>query len=190
MNLGPQSNDQALLAQLRDGDSYAFDVLYQKYWDKVYGEAFKRLQNVDKAKDITQEVFVSLWAKRKENFIDNLPAYLFVSVRNNVFKLQKKASLFSPIEDLLDDLYASPQKADAKILEHEFFKALAAFIEALTPAQQQIFKMHYQEELSTKEIAERLQISRKTVQNQLGKAVIRLRTMMTLLILLQYIGYK
>ena len=182
--------DQELLEQLRLGDSSAFDVLYATYWNKVYGQAFKRLQNTEQAKDITQEVFVSLWARKEVNRIDNLAAYFFTAVRNNVFKLQRRQELFTPVNDLMEELYASPNRADALLLEHEFFSSLGSLIETLPPAQQQIFKMRYQEELSTQGIADKLQISLKTVQNQLGRALSQLRTMMTLLAMLLYINDK
>jgi len=182
--------DQELLEQLRLGDSSAFNVLYTTYWKKVYGQAYKRLQNTEQAKDITQEVFVSLWARKEVNRIDNLTAYFFTAVRNNVFKLQRKQELFTPVNDLMEELYASPNQADALLLEHEFFSSLGSLVETLPPAQQQIFKMRYQEELSTQEIADKLQISLKTVQNQLGRALSQLRTMMTLLAVLFYINDK
>jgi len=107
-----------------------------------------------------------------------------------VFKLQRKQELFTPVNDLMEELYASPNQADALLLEHEFFSSLGSLVETLPPAQQQIFKMRYQEELSTQEIADKLQISLKTVQNQLGRALSQLRTMMTLLAVLFYINDK
>lgn len=183
-------SDLELLEKLRSGDGAAFDVLYANYWPKVYAQAYKRLQNTEQAKDVTQEVFVSLWARKELNYIDNLGAYFFTAVRNNVFKLQRKQELFTPVNDLMEELYASPNKADALLLEHEFFSSLGSLVETLPPAQQQIFKMRYQEELSTQEIADKLQISLKTVQNQLGRALSQLRTMMTLLAVLFYINDK
>lgn len=179
--------DKELLQKLYSGDSYAFDALYANHWDKVYAQAYKRLQNSELAKDITQEVFVSLWARREINQIDNLPAYFFTAVRNNVFKVQRKQALFTPVNTLMEELYVSPNQADALLLENEFFKSLGSLIETLPPAQQQIFKMRYQMELSTQEIADQLQISIKTVQNQLGRALAQLRTIMKLLIVFYYI---
>lgn len=182
--------DQELVALIKQGDVRAFDHFYNLHWTKVYGHAYKRLQNMEQAKDITQEVFVNLWERRNDVHIENVPGYFFISVRNNVFKLQRKEQLFTPVNDILEEVYASPNQADALLLEHEFFKSLGSLIDTLPPAQQQIFRMRYQEDLSTKEISERLQISVKTVQNQLGRALAQLRTLMALMIIMCQINNK
>ena len=167
--------DQELLEQLRLGDSSAFDAIYDKHWDKVYNQSFKKLHDPELAKDITQEVFIYLWAHRENNTIDNLPGYLFTAVRNNVFRALKKESRFIPITDLIVEARAYYPDADSDLLQKEFFKTYDTLVNAMPPAQQKIFRMHYHEDLSTKEIAELLQLSRGTVQNQLTRAVTLLR---------------
>lgn len=167
--------DQELLIKLRNGERSAFDELYEKHWDKVYSQAFKKLHDPDLAKDITQEVFIYLWSKRESNYIDNLQAYLFSSVRNNVFKALRKDERFLPISDLVLEARAFYPEADAELLQKEFFKNYDLLIQSMPAAQQSIYRMRYHEDLSTSEIAERLNISRKTVQNQLTRAVALLR---------------
>lgn len=168
--------DTDLLNRLRDGDRTAFDLLYEKHWDKVYNQAFKKLHNPDVAKDITQEVFIHIWTHRDSNYIDNLEAWLFTSVRNNVFRELKKEQKFIPIAELLVELRAYYNEADADALQKELMTAYNKLVDALPPAQQNIYKMRFHDDLSTEEIAEQLNISRKTVQNQLTRAVSLLKT--------------
>jgi RNA polymerase sigma-70 factor (family 1) len=172
--------DKLLLLKLKGGSTEAFDALYEKYWKEIYTAAFKRLQDPAQAKDITQDIFLQLWLKREENNIDNLPAYLFTATKNKVFNWMEKERRYTPVPELLLQLKTSRDQTDAELLRKEFMKAYEALIDTLTQSQQQIFRMRYQQDLSTSEIAELLDISRKTVQNQLGKAVAQLRASLLL----------
>lgn len=175
MSANSTYTDHELLTKLRNGDRIAFDAIYEKHWEKVYNQSFKKLHDPELAKDITQEVFIHLWSHKESNYIDNLPAYLFTAVRNNVFRALKKESRFIPLTDLMMEARAFYPEADAGLLQKEFFKNYDILVNAMPPAQQQIFRMRYHDDLSTKEIAEILQLSRGTVQNQLTRAVSLLR---------------
>lgn len=170
------SNDQLLLQQLQNNDAAAFDALYDKYWGLVYSAAYKRLKDENYAKDITQDIFLQLWQRRHQLKIEHLPAYLYTSVRNNVLKLMEKTQRITTIPELLEQ--TARDGADAALLRKEFMIKYENLINTLTASQQQIFRMRYQQELSTAEIAEKLNISRKTVQNQLGKSMNNLRELL------------
>ncbi len=180
--------DKLLLLKLKEGNEWAFDALYEKYWRGLYAAAFKRLDDPDQAKDITQDVFLQLWLKREETHIENLSAYLFTAVKNKVFNWLEKERKYTPVSELLLLLETSHDTADARLLKTEFVQTYEALINTLTLSQQQIFRLRYQEELSTSEIAEQLDISRKTVQNQLGKAVAQLRASLVMMALLAIIN--
>lgn len=167
-----------LLQQLQGNEVAAFDALYDKYWGAVYTAAYKRLKDANYAKDITQDIFLQLWHRRHELEIENLSAYLYTSVRNNVLKWMEKEQRITPIPELLDQTNASKDAADAKLLRKEFMIKYENLINTLTSSQQQIFRMRYQLDLSTAEIAEQLNVSRKTVQNQLGKSMANLRELL------------
>ncbi|TWI85837.1 RNA polymerase sigma-70 factor (ECF subfamily) [Lacibacter cauensis] len=170
------SNDQLLLQQLQNNDAAAFDTLYDKYWKLVYSAAYKRLNDENYAKDITQDIFLQLWQRRHQLTITHLPAYLYTAVRNNVLKWMEKTQRITPVPELLEQ--TANEGADAALLRKEFMIKYENLINTLTASQQQIFRMRYQQELSTAEIAEKLNISRKTVQNQLGKSMNNLRELL------------
>lgn len=176
-------DDQQLLAQMREDDESAFHLLYDRYWEQVYSAAYKRLKDADYAKDITQDIFLQLWSRRKDLNIAFVPSYLYMSVRNNVFKWMEKEQRFTTIPDLLACLGKSSDNADVELLRKEFMAKYEALVDSLPAAQQAIFKLRFNEDLSTKEIAEKLNISRKTVQNQLGKSVGQLRDALDVLYL-------
>ncbi|WP_304064268.1 RNA polymerase sigma factor [Pedobacter glucosidilyticus] len=176
MLLSHKEEDKLLLLQMQENDdNLAFDTLYDKYWEQMYNAAYKRLKDADYAKDITQDIFLQLWLRRKELSIDNLVSYLHTSVRNNVFKWMEKEQRYTPIPEVLIQLGIAKDQTDAEILRKEFLLKYERLINSLTPSQQEIFRMKYQEDLTTQQIADKLQISRKTVQNQLGKSMAQLR---------------
>ena len=59
-----ESGDKLLLLKLKEGSSVAFDALYERHWQSIYSAAFKRLQNPDLAKDMTQDVFFATVVKK------------------------------------------------------------------------------------------------------------------------------
>lgn len=180
MNVGSQKyNDQVLLNQLQEGNSGAFEILFDKYWDLAYSNAYKRLKNSDDAKDIVQEIFIHIWQNRNSLFILNVPAYLHVAVRNRVFRLIAKQKTTHPFFDILDNEVAESNSADSRILWEDFKNSYEALIKTLPPKRQEIFRLRFQDDLTTQEIAKKLAITRKTVQNQLGKALVTLKVSLT-----------
>ena len=177
--------DDVLLEKMREGVAEAFNLLYEKYWHVVYEHAVKLLKDHDQAQDITQDIFSNLWLKREELNIADLPAYLYVSVRNRALNVFEKQNRYIPFEQLIQhniDLYGD--RADAVLLRNDFLQAYKALIDALPTRRRRIFQYYYDEGLSTEEIARELALSRKTVQNQLGRAVSYLRTNLSVLLLL------
>lgn len=165
------TEDYYLLEKIKDGSKEAFDLLFQKYWDTAYCEAYKRLKNQADSEDIVQDVFTKIWMNREKQCIDNFPAYLYVSIRNNVIKLISRKKLTHPYFDILENLPQKDCAADANLLWNEFFRWYEALLNAMPPKRQEIFRLRFNDNLSTKDIAIQLGIARKTVQNQLGKAI-------------------
>lgn len=174
------SGDDELLLQLSEGSKPAFDILYNRYWRLVFNTAFKRLNDMERSQDIAQDVFTQLWIRGTTTPIENLPAYLNVAARNGVFKHLEKEGRYAALPDTVTELEGTQGDADAKILHKEFLQAFHELIDSLPAQQRIIFKMRFEEDLSSQEIADRLQISPKTVRNQLGKALNKLRTSLML----------
>jgi RNA polymerase sigma-70 factor (family 1) len=167
--------DKTLLTLLAEGDHLAFDVLYNRYWKQVVNLAYKRLGDVDTAQDAAQEVFFQLWKKGSQSAIENLPAYLFVAVRNAVFRHFDKESKYESLSDVAFEIETLHERPDSNLLYDEFLQTFAKLIDNLPAQQQTIFRMRYEEGLSTQQIADELQISIKTVRNHLGRALATFR---------------
>ncbi|TCD25559.1 RNA polymerase sigma-70 factor [Pedobacter psychrodurus] len=167
--------DSLLVSDMQSNDRCAFEKIYNRYWSKLYLSAYHILRNKEAAEDIIQEIFVSLWLKRAHTSVDNLNNYLFTSVRFQVFKAIRDGKLRT---DLLHDteLLVSPHNAENAFTEKEIAQRLDESIEQLPQKCKEIFILSRKEHLSVKEIADRLNISPKTVENQITIALRRLRT--------------
>jgi len=173
-----RDSDCLLLKQLSDGNRFAFDVLYKKYWTFVFNSAYKRLNNVSLAEDVTQDVFTQLWHHGGKQGIKDLQSYLFIATRNRVVRLLERESKYRLVPELLDHLKGLSESADAALLYQELKLAYEALIANLTSQQQLIFRMRYLENFSAMQIAEKLNLSPKTVRNQLGKISHKIRAAM------------
>lgn len=167
--------DNELLAKMGEGDRPAFDILYNRHWRRVFNAAYKRANDRKIAEDIAQDIFVQLWTRSGETVIDNLPSYLTVAARNGVFKRMGKEGKYTELPDDLHELPSPLDTTDSKLLHKEFLSAFAELIEALPEQQRVIFKYRFNEGLSSQEIADKLNISPKTVRNHIGRALATLK---------------
>ncbi len=181
--------DHYLLDQVSGGDPIAFKAIYLRYWRPLLNAAYKRLKDKQQAEDVVQNVFLGLWNKREHHNILNLSAYLHSAVRYEVLKFisRSKGNLY--FHSLFEELIMDADSADAKILSSEMMELVLAYAQTLPQKRRSIFLLHLQDNLTTKQIADSLQITQKTVQNQLRTALNGLQAEVspTILIILAYL---
>jgi RNA polymerase sigma-70 factor (family 1) len=168
-------DDRGLLQLLGKGSREAFDSLYNRYWKQVLNQAYKRVSDADAAQDIAQDVFFQLWTRGSQSIIEDLPAYLFVSVRNAVFRHFEKGSKYVALTDVAHEIETLHERPDSNVLYNEFLLSFEKMVDGLPVQQRIIFRMRYEQDLSTQQIADELQLSVKTVRNHLGRALATLR---------------
>jgi RNA polymerase sigma-70 factor (family 1) len=170
-----QHNDTSLLDLLAQDNRDAFHTLYDRYWELLYNAAYRRLKDKEQCKDIIQDVFVDLWCRRGQVTIINVKAYLLTAVRFQIYKLVTKEKAGPAFFELYETIASSTTGAEGTLIEKEFMDHVKTWIDELPEKKRQIFLLHTQHHKSTKEIANELSLSRKTVQNQLGTTIYRLR---------------
>jgi len=175
MSLIHSLNDHELLALLKTGDRTAFEELYERHWLSLYNIAFKRLKDRDGSKDIVHDVFADLWDKRFTYNIKDLLPYLHTAVRNAVYTLLSKGRSTAYFVEPFENMAVSTLTADGFFDEKQLRKLILMWMETLPAKRREIFRLRFLEERSTREISEQLNISQKTVQNQLLTAVNELR---------------
>lgn len=175
MSPGQSSSDIELLTSIRAGDSAAFRILYDRHWKSLYVRACKSVDE-EEAKDIVQDVMVSLWNRRNEISIvkeDEILRYLYTAVKYRVIsyyaytnaKVKKELQFVLPETSTPDD-----------VLENKELRMLLdSAIEEMPGRMKLIFKMSREENISVSNIAIELKISDQTVKNQVTEALRRLR---------------
>lgn len=155
-----------------------FIQLYDTYWHQLYAFAFNILRNKHDTEDVIQNVFVDIWNRYEAIQIENHKAYLYKAVKFQCAK-KLKSTQFNHIQienieyalQFLDQQISEQNKAKEELIEKIDAKANDILPERCL----EIFKLRYYDNLSYKDIAEKLNISRSTVDNQISKALRLLR---------------
>ena len=172
-------NEQSLFELLSQGDESAFAKIYNRYWQELYNAAYKRLPEKEKCQDIIQNVFTDLWNRKAELNLVNPAAFLHTAVRFQVLKQLTRGQKNSYFTEKFEKELISPLATDSTVLEKELCVLIEYFIDALPKKRKNIFLLHYFEGLSTAKIALKLDLSQKTVQNQITTASHFLRLKLT-----------
>jgi RNA polymerase sigma-70 factor (ECF subfamily) len=165
--------DKKIIKRFKEGDVEAFDTIYHHYSKKMLHFALGLVKNEDVAKDLVQEVFVSLWEKRGR--VDpnlNFDNYIFTIAYNSIRKHFRKKSIETKvINQLLKDSPDIIEGADGPAIYNELFELASRTIENLPPRRKTVYKLSKQEGKKIREIAAELNISTRTAENHLAKAL-------------------
>lgn len=164
-------SDEVLVSLLRQHELAAFDEIYIRYWKKLYSMSYRRVQCREVSQELVQDIFTSLWVSRTSAGITNLSAYLFTAVKYRVINhLAKEMSRKTYVQEQIGIAQEDNSTEEAVLLD-DLNMALERAIGKLPEKRQLIFKLHRQENLSVKQVASKLGVSEKTVENQFGKAI-------------------
>jgi RNA polymerase sigma-70 factor (ECF subfamily) len=170
-----QLSDVELAGLLKSGDQAAFAQIYDRYWRILYGHVYKMLLDEEEAKDVIQEVFSEIWVRREQQY-DNLSGYLYVSARYKVINLIRKSKFRGAYLQSLAGFATECSTATLEQLnERDLAAAIEREIQALPPRMKEIFELSRKENLSYKEIAQRLGISDKTVKKTMHNSLQQIR---------------
>jgi RNA polymerase sigma-70 factor (family 1) len=182
-------SDHELAVLLQEDDRAAFAEIYDRYKKALYIHAFHRLRDREEAKDLVQQLFATLWDNRKTLLLkSHLSGYLYAAVRNRVFKFiahqQVESSYIASIEQSIN---AGDCITDHRIREKELQLIIEKEISALPTKMREIFELSRKSHLSHQQIAEQLELSEKTVRNQVNNALKVLRVKLGMLSVLLFL---
>lgn len=165
--------EKQVLETLQLGNESAFEMIFRTYYQPLCRYAYSFLQDKEEAEEVVQSSFITVWEKRNNIAIEtSLKSYLYRMVRNsclNVIKHKKVKQQHVAHELAVSEVaYESvSQKVQAAELELKITEAMKTLPEQC----RLVFQLSRFEELKYQEIADQLQISVKTVENHMGKAL-------------------
>ena len=172
--------DIALIDRLKQDDEFALSAIYKKYWQPLYVSAYHIIKDKQICEDVIQELFIKLWNNRHAIEITvSLKAYLYASIRYEVYRQIRTGAVRGEIyDDLIDRIYTPAVYGN---IEHkELIAQIGSVISKLPEKCREVYKLSREENLSHKQIAAQLNISTKTVENHLTKALRQLRTSLSI----------
>jgi RNA polymerase sigma-70 factor (ECF subfamily) len=168
-----------LLARLRSGSDEAFDEIFRAYYARLVQFAAGMLGERAPAEELAQDVMLELWRRRASISVDNsLQGYLFRATRNRTLnylrheKVVQRGSVFAARE------MTTPAAGDRALAQQEIDAALQQALTVLPPRCREVFELSRVQGLKYAEIATALDISIKTVEAQMGKALRLIREQM------------
>lgn len=161
-------------------DQIAFRQFYDIYYHRLLNFAFYFLESSVAAEEVVSTVFISLWKKRKElTKIKRIEAYIFSSTKNksyNYLRDNKRLIQFKDIDAEGDFLVPEFENPETDLISKELRNKIIEIIEELPPKCKMIFTLIREDGLKHKEVAELLDISIKTVEVQMGRALSKIRS--------------
>ncbi|HEY4148217.1 MAG TPA: RNA polymerase sigma-70 factor [Chitinophagaceae bacterium] len=170
--------ETTLLVLLADDSEYAFQLLFDRYRNRIYKVAVLYVKSPVLAEEIVQDVFLKVWFQRKEiKALRSFEAWLFTVSKNYIINyLKKLANEWKARETWVRQTSASEDSADFKIRSDQFQQLLQQAIGQLPLQQQRIYKLAKEQYLSYEAIAQQLNISPLTVKTHMSRALDSIRS--------------
>ncbi|HLT06564.1 MAG TPA: RNA polymerase sigma-70 factor [Cyclobacteriaceae bacterium] len=177
MKLISAYTDAKLFYLIKKGDKDAFDCLYRKYWPLLLDQAYKRLKCKEEAEEIVQELFINLWINRQKiHLTHSFSTYIATALRYKVYNcIRRNIIRENYMEAIVQREPPFSETVQESVLFNDLHDAYQREIENLPEKCRKVYTLRRHENLSFKEIAEKLDISVNTVDKQLVKALKRLR---------------
>ena len=177
------NNNIALVRKIKKGDEKALQSLYNLYFQRVVNFSFKLLNDKETACEVAQDVFVKIWDMRQtldeEKSISGL-MFRMTKLRSiDALRKRHAGTNLQTLDDPSDSsharLWEGQHSGEELFIAKEMQQAYEKIIARLPPKRRRIFQMSRDENLTYREIAQKLNISSKTVETQIRLALKQLR---------------
>jgi RNA polymerase sigma-70 factor (ECF subfamily) len=169
-------DEESHIKALIQGSKDAYTILYKRYWRQTYNFSRLYLKNDKESEEVVQEVFIRIWESRamlREG--ENFKGLLFIVTRNIIFNRRRKRLNETACKMTLLAAMEQSYDIEKEIEANNLSEHIDRIIADLPPRRREIFNLSRKENKSYREIARLLDISEKTVENQIAEALKYLR---------------
>ena len=170
--------EQYLINGLLTRNKVVFDFIFQYYYSGLCAYCERITENQQVSEDIVQELFVTLWVKCEQiQITSSLKSYLFTSVKNrSLDHLKREQRKTQKLNHLVEKTELPENLSSLWFAESELQAVVEKSLEKLPPRCREIFELSRFERLKNQEIADKLGLSKRTVELQVSNALKQLRT--------------
>jgi RNA polymerase sigma-70 factor (family 1) len=170
-------SDEDLLILFQEDCEGVFEEIYNRYWSPLYSAAYRRVKSREISQEIVQDIFTSLWIHRDELHVKtSLTAYLLTAVKYRVLNhFEKEMVRRNYINLILNLPDQNPNLTEEAVFYEDLNRQLDLEVAQFSPKCKEVFELSRKSYKSNKEIADLMNISVKTVENHLTKALQILR---------------
>lgn len=165
--------DEEIFALISEDNATAFEIIYDRYWKRLFVVATNKLGDVYEAEDVVQELFIELWRNRKNTqIIHTVNTYLASALKYKILRSRIKRDK----KEIELNNYASTKKEqDNEPEEYLTFEELQTKLDTLVNTLPEkcrlVYKMNKEDGMSSEEISEELNLSKRTVESHLYRAM-------------------
>jgi RNA polymerase sigma-70 factor (family 1) len=173
-------SDNLLVTRIRHNDKDAFKSLYNRYNKKIYFFSLKYLKNNAEAEELVQSVFINVWENRESlDATLSVKNYIYKAAVNYIYNYLKKKAIHARfIESEINKGEIHSNLTYEQVFFHDLERSINSIVETLPSQQQKIFLLSRSEGLTHKEIAGKLDISERTVENQMYRALKKIKSIL------------
>lgn len=171
--------ESTLLLLIAKDNKMAFNELFERHWDQVYGTCLHLTKSPEQSKDLAQDIFLKLWENRSSlPAVKNFRGWLYTVSRNLVHDYIRKKIFRDqnfPFLNLYFTDHNTIMSPESRLEQKDLADRLHMAVSSLPPQLQKVFTLHRFEGLSHEEIAKRLDITPLSSKTYMTRALITLR---------------
>ncbi len=162
---------------LKNGDEKVFEELFKAYYTPLCEYCLRYVSDADMAEEIVQDLFFKMWVKREElNINVSIKSYFYISLRNHALNYINRLKIQDRYNQFVEIRTRNEVDYPIDVMEEKDMERIMKQAIALLPEKRrEIFEMSRFEDMKYSEIAEKLNVSVKTVESQMSKALEHMR---------------